>query len=62
MFENIVDNLTDSKETQRLNLYSEIDTGDYYKLLFCSEFDRIINLSLGIDKTDSLAIWSLFFT
>jgi hypothetical protein len=59
---NVVGDPTDPKGTLQPNLYSEIDTGDYYKLLFCSLFDQIVNLSPGVDRTDLLAIWSLFIT
>ena len=62
MLENVVGDPTDPRGTLRPNLHLEIGTGDYYKLLFCPEFDRIINLPIGIDRTDPLAIWSLFFT
>jgi hypothetical protein len=61
MPENVIEDPTDPKETLRPNLHSEIDTGDYFEPLFCSEFDRIINLPAGIDRADPLAIWSLFF-
>jgi hypothetical protein len=55
---NVVDDPTDPKRTLQPNLDSEIDTRDkdYYKLLLCSEFDRIINLSTSIDKADLLVI------
>jgi hypothetical protein len=62
MSENVVGDPTDPRGTLQPNLYPEIDTGDRYEPLFCPEFDCIINLSLGIDRTDPLAIWNLFFT
>jgi hypothetical protein len=39
MSKNIIDNSTDLKETLQLNLYLEINTENYYKLLFYSEFN-----------------------
>jgi len=62
MLENIVGDPTDPKGTLQPNLHLEIGSGDHYKPLFCPEFDCIINLPAGIDRTNPLAIWSLFFT
>jgi hypothetical protein len=62
MPENVVGDPTDPRGTLRPNLHPEIGTGDHYTPLFCPEFDRVINLPTGIDRTDPLAIWSLFFT
>jgi hypothetical protein len=39
MPENIVGDSTDPKETLRPNMHPEIDTGDHYEPLFCSEFN-----------------------
>jgi hypothetical protein len=36
---NVVGDPTDPKGTLQLNLHLEIDTGDYYELLFYPEFD-----------------------
>ena len=62
MLENVVGDPTNPKGTLRPNLRPETRTGDHYKPLLCPEFDRIINLPPGIDRTNPLAIWSLFFT
>jgi len=61
MLENVVGDPTNPKGTLRPNLHPERGTGDYYEPLFCPKFDRIINLPLGINGTNPLAIWSLFF-
>jgi hypothetical protein len=57
---NVVGDPTDPKGTLQPNLYPEIGTGDHYEPLFCPPFDRIVNLPPGVDRTDLLAIWSLF--
>jgi hypothetical protein len=62
MPQNVVGDPTDPRGTLRPNLQPEIGTGDHYEAMFCPEFDRIINLPLSIDRTDPLALWSLFFT
>jgi hypothetical protein len=62
MSEKVVGDRTDPKGTLRPNLHPEIGIGDHYEPLQCPEFDRIINLTAGIDRTDPLAIRSLFFT
>jgi hypothetical protein len=52
----VVGDPTNLKGTLRPNLHSEAGTGVHYTPLFCPEFNQVINLSTGINRTSPLAI------
>ena len=56
MLEDVVGDPTNLRGTLQLNLHLEIGSGDYYEPLFCPKFDCIINLPVGIDRTNPFAI------
>ena len=56
MLNNVVGDPTDPKGTLRPNLHPEAGTGVHYTPLICPEFDYVINLPTGTDRTSPLAI------